>query len=392
MIDQHFTPDWLADLVSAALPENLRGLAVDPAAGSGALLASLARRGREHLLPVAMDSDPDVVSELRVRHPTWTVSAADSLSRRSRVSSKAWRLTQEMGVEVVLLNPPFSYRGGPSTSVAFGDFSGRLSPAAEFLVMALTELRPRYGIVAIMPDGVVNGQKYESFWEEVRRTHRVRTLSQLNNSSFAGVRASCSLLEIVSREVGEHEEAVNAPDTLNQSLRLSDVIETSGCRCIEVIRGRVPRHRVHAEVGATAPYIHTTHVNGHALVQGTERAPTRLASRGPFVVLPRIGYPKDKVAVVGPDPVVLSDCLIALRPVACSPDDLAGHVRASLGRLARQYTGTGAPYITVDRLTRFLSQAGWHPVVVSASTDRGNCNCSARISRVVESSELSVAS
>lgn len=381
MIDQHFTPAWLADLVADALPSTVHGLAIDPAAGSGALLASLERRGQSQLHPVAMDIDPVVVAGLRDAHPGWTISAADSLNPRSRAASRAWQASRSMGVEVVLLNPPFSYRGGPSTSISFGQFTGRLSPAARFVAMAIEDLRPRYGIVGILPNGVVNGQKYQGFWNEIRRTHDVRVLRELTNSIFTGVRARCCLIEISLRAPQDTEQSVGSMTTLG-ALRTNLVRDTksreavfSKCRCIEIVRGRVPRHQLYPKSEQFVPYLHTTHIRLNTLTPSEREAPQRLATIGPSVVIPRVGYPQGKVALVGRRPVVLSDCLIALRPLGVTTEELADELRADIAQIALEYNGTGAPYITLQRLTRYLKHSGWRPIVVAASDGVGSCLC-----------------
>lgn len=383
MIDQHFTPNWLADLVAESLPAGLQGIAIDPTAGSGALLESLERGGHRRLNPVAIDSDPLVASRLRAAHPNWTVSTANALTPRSRGASHAWRLSKSVGVEVVLLNPPFSYRGGPSVRTALGSFTGRLSPAAQFVAMALTELRPRFGVIAILPNGVVNGQKYQRFWEEVRTHYEVSLVRELDNSSFPGVRARCSLLTITTPAFSKRVPDREPPPSAQKRVKVKLAGEARGasvdttCRCIEVIRGRVPRHHPHSVATDAAPYLHTTHVREYQVTSTIDRAPRRLATYGPLVLLPRVGYPGGKIAVVDLPSVVLSDCLIALRPLGGAADKLAHHIREGLANLETMYNGTGAPYITLSQLERFLVSSGLHPIIVPASQPKGECRCSA---------------
>ncbi len=378
MIDQHFTPSWLADLVAAAVPANLQGFAIDPAAGSGALLASLQRRGLETLSPLAIDIDRSVVSDLRSAYPAWTVSVADSLSPRSRASTHAWRIARSRGVEVVLLNPPFSYRGGPSTITSFRGFVGRLSPAAQFVAMSIDYLKPRYGTIAILPEGVLEGQKYRSFWDEVARTHVVRVLHRLDNSSFSGVRARCSLVEIIAREPSTvlnfdtPGDACTSPPTATRWREPAEIFHS--CRCVEVIRGRVPRHRV-SLASEGIHFVHTTNLQSDNAVLTADRASSGLSTSGPYVLLPRIGYPNGKIAISRQSSLVLSDCVIALRPLAAPVEELAGAVRGEIGLLRGEYVGTGAPYITLDRLVAFLATLGWLPRIVSASAGLGGCQC-----------------
>lgn len=381
MIDQHFTPEWLADLVTAALPSDLAGFVIDPAAGSGALLASLERRGIETLSPLAIDIDHSVVAGLRRIYPAWTVSVADSLSPRSRASSDAWRRARARGVEVVLLNPPFSYRGGPSAITSFRGFIGRLSPAAQFVAMSIDALKPRYGTVAILPDGVVEGQKYRTFWAEVSKSHTVRVLHRLHNSSFRGVRARCSLVEIRPRELRPALELAATEDGRDYvsppPSRTSvgkPTLPILACRCVDVVRGRIPRHRVQV-VSDGVPFVHTTNLQSNSAVLEPGRAPFDLSTPGPFVLLPRVGYPNGKIAISLASSLVLSDCVIALRPLSAPLEVLADAVRGEIDLLRGEYVGTGAPYITLDRLAAFLAALGWTPQIASASAGMGGCRC-----------------
>ena len=84
---------------------------------------------------------------------------------------------------------------------------------------------------------------------------------------------------------------------------------------------------------------------------------------GPAVLLPRVGRPSvEKIAVldngVG---VAISDCVIAL---ACASDTAALEVRGRLvqkwPRLEQLYTGTGAPYLTVESIHKLLGYLGFN--------------------------------
>jgi len=371
MIDQHFTPDPLAEELVATIPQNITGIVVDPAAGEGALLSALRRVVRSDLTFIAIDQDPLAVRALLAGQPDWTVSRADTLNPRSRSASTSWKIARKQGVELVLLNPPFSYRGGPSIETSFGDFRGRLSPAAQFVAISLSELRPRIGMWAILPDGVIHGEKYRGFWEEVRKSYSIQVVRELSSSSFSGVRARCSLVAI---------RPCVLPSGVKEPMRgvTSNVVRAIGCRCVDVVRGRVPRHREFDPVEATAPYLHTTNVQAGAIVGTLATAPRALATGGPFVVLPRIGSPKGKIAVASTG-VVLSDCLIALRPLSASNlSSLCQQLHVDAVGIADLYRGTGALYVTIGSVVDYLQGRGWHVRVAKASQEPSECNCGAQ--------------
>jgi hypothetical protein len=56
---------------------------------------------------------------------------------------------------------------------------------------------------------------------------------------------------------------------------------------------------------------------------------------------------------------MISDCVIALRTESSEQAKaLQGTLVEHFGVLAKQYVGTGAPFITLDRLRRALSSVG----------------------------------
>lgn len=371
MIDQHFTPTWLADAVANAAPTDLSGLVIDPAAGMGSLLERMERRFGDAVSLAAVDNDASVTAALSRKHPAWTVSQADTVVARSRRSSQVWRVAARLGTAFVVLNPPFSYRGGPSRVVQFGAFRGRLSPALEFLAVALGELKPTAGAAAILPAGVVDGEKYSEFWNVLGSTHSVSVVEEVGPDAFAGVHAKTKLVRL-SPVVSQLQAERNTGE-----LQTSTPHDRSGCRCVEVIRGRVPRHRKFENSRASAPYVHTTELQRSGVTKPAMMAPLELSTSGALTLLPRVGYPNNKVARFDGGPIVLSDCVLALRCTDKSSDELHASLLESVDELRTLYSGTGAPYVTLSRLTAFLQTKGWHPRVVAASASPGRCHSEA---------------
>ncbi|MBF9335912.1 SAM-dependent DNA methyltransferase [Microbacterium lacticum] len=389
MIDQHFTPTWLADAVANAAPTDLSGLVIDPAAGMGSLLERMERRYGDAVSLAAVDNDAGVTAALSRMHPVWTVSHADTISARSRRSSQVWRAAARLGTAFVVLNPPFSYRGGPSRVVQFGNFRGRLSPALEFLAIALSELKPSAGAAAILPAGVVDGEKYSEFWDVLGSTYSVSVVEEVGPDAFVGVHAKTKLVRLspaVSRMQAEHNTGESQTSTPRAR---------SGCRCVEVIRGRVPRHRKFENSHASAPYIHTTELQQSGVTKPPLMAPLEFSTSGALTLLPRVGYPNNKIARFDSGPIVLSDCVLALRCADKSTDELHASLLESIDELRALYSGTGAPYVTLSRLTAFLQTKGWHPQVVAASASPGRCHseaCRLADSPVIERTALDIAS
>lgn len=125
---------------------------------------------------------------------------------------------------------------------------------------------------------------------------------------------------------------------------------------MEVIRGRVPVHRVsslQAELGCE--FVHTTHLQGTKVNSNTWLRP-ELASHGPLVLLPRVGAPAShKIVLTETAPLVLSDCVYGLRTGNLHGARQLQDILVRNSRdLAALYSGSCALYLTVERLLDWL--------------------------------------
>lgn len=374
MVDQHYTPRWVARIVADALPRSFSGAVLDPAAGSGSLLDGVVESG-QHSPLVALDIDRRTVQSLRRARPDWFVGGCDSLDARSRGASPAWRWLQRNEVAWVLLNPPFSYRGGPSVEIGFGRFKGKVSPPIAFLAMALGDVNPSGGVVAILPEGSIFGAKFEGFWEELSTSFVVEEIVNLRNSAFHGVRANCRIMRI---------SRVSGGTTGRQPVVAQREFGTTGCVCVEIVRGRVPRHRSITRSGDDVAYVHTTDLTTGGVVASGAVAPRSLATAGPAILIPRVGFPGRKIALLPTEDVVLSDCVIALRPLNRAVESLLANVRADAETISTLYVGTGAPYVTVPKLATYLERRGLRPLTRPASSVPGECSCGRGLAAFVD--------
>lgn len=367
-VDAFYTPAALAQELAEAMPNDLRGRVFDPTVGEGALLAAVGARFGDSVQLLGLDLDERVVRAVRRREPNWVLGRADATRPQSRRSSLAWRLATE-DLSAVVLNPPFSYRGNGGQTVTYGGFNGRVAPSMHFLVEVLRMLRPRHGVYAIMPDGALDADRHRALWEEIVKSHSLTRMRRLSNSSFRGARVSTTLVQLRPRADLEGPLAI-APDTGRTCRRLD-----GGCRCVELIRGRVPVHRVPLlNASEVSPFLHTTNLRAGT---PTMSAPTSLSDEGPMVIINRIGRFRDPT-VLNLGRVVLSDCLFALRPRARSQvEQLHSEVRSAAQVFASEYRGTGAKYVTVGSILRQLSQLDWHAHQVVAGASVSPCCCGA---------------
>ncbi|HEY4224560.1 MAG TPA: hypothetical protein VGM70_01970 [Pseudolysinimonas sp.] len=368
-LDSIYTPSEIAVRIAAAMPADVAGWVVDPAAGEGALLDAIVARFGERARPLALDIDGAAVAQLAAKG--WIVSRADALNSNARRATKVWRQARQ-SLAAVVINPPFSYRGNGGTVVQYGNFVGRVAPAIEFLAASLTDLRPEFGFWAILPEGALLADKHQGFWGEVKLNHQLRVIARLPQNAFPGARVSTILIELRPGASPESKRLTSPP---------AAKVVTQNCVCVEVIRGRVPVYRSSLVADAlpegAAPFVHTTDVGTRPIQSKRRYASDVLADTGPMVLISRVGR-WNLPALVHVGRVVLSDCLIAIRPLdRASFSFLAESLRDYGPEIAATFKGTGAKYLTLTNLTNALEQLGWRPIVVKASQDPGRCSCGA---------------
>lgn len=372
IVDAYYTPPWAADAVAAALPAGLTGRVFDPAVGAGALLSAVSSRFGEQVDLVGMDIDRFAVQSVRSAWPRWLISEGDLLSPRSRAATRAWRAARE-SLSAVVINPPYSYRGNGGTVSSFGHFNGRVAPSLNFLLEVLVSLDPEAGYFAVLPDGALDAERSAPVWREIMRDYSVERISKLGNSSFPGARVSTSIVQIVRRVSGVSTAAGEERHATLIST-FADNPHLHECRCVELIRGRVPVYKLKSlpESAHTSPFLHTTDLRSQNV---SRTAPDRLADDAPIVLLGRVGrWRSARLIEVGR--VVLSDCIIGVRPRSHAAQtklvDQLGILEQNLKNCMR---GTGAPYLTVRDVQDVLSRGGWNVQVVPAGSPLTKCSC-----------------
>lgn len=356
--DAFYTPDALANEVLAAAT-NTPTSVMDPAVGDGSLLrAATATWPGVRIL--GLDVDRGQIARNRASHPDWTLGQVDMFSDRSRAASAVWRSTRA-SIDLMLLNPPFSYRGGQSKHLAYEGSEYALTPASAFIAHAITRLAPDGELLALLPAGVLALERDAKFWSALAMRWTVETVAEFSSTAFSGTRTR-SVLVAVRPQVASQPAAI-----LDLPLRAHT--------CLELVRGRVPVHALTQilPTGASAPFLHTRDLADlSGRVATVSRASASLATPGPFVTLPRVGRVRGEhiKLVRSPHAVVLSDCVFALRTGNTQGHaDLQATLLESLPELQREYVGGCAPYLTIRRLQYFLGQRGYccHHVPASSS-------------------------
>lgn len=343
MNDSFYTPDRIAEhmvrQVSLARPR----IVADFAAGDGALLnaACCSWPGVE---AVALDIDDLALRRLRYRNPDWSIGKCNFLSSMSREKSKPLRAL-EGDAEVILLNPPFSCRGGSKAMVQLSDGVISCSRAMAFVLLATEYLSPTGQIVAILPASTFKSDKDLKAWQFLDKHFTHRKGATAGRGDFNGCFASCTVV-VLSRRRRKRSSKKPAVTTAVK-------IEVS------IVRGTA---QLHSETGSDRTLVHSTDLNTYSVsLNGRLASKARPSVIGPAILIPRVGQPRiEKVAVYRKRKrVALSDCVIGLQ--CQSVEDavwLKDHLVRHKDRFLDLYSGTCAKYTTIARLSKFLRSIG----------------------------------
>ena len=184
-MDRIYTPPHLAALMAKASrvrPNQSEEFVVaDFAAGYGELLLAV-----ESLWPMATvvgtDIDGKAVRNLREMSDNWRIGVCDFLNPRSRQSSPLLR-SLAGHTNLVVLNPPFSCRGGKRVSATVGDAKSKCSVGLAFVVNSIDYLAEGGELIAVLPQGSLTSEKDAQTWNllnrigdtEVLKTNGLRT-------------------------------------------------------------------------------------------------------------------------------------------------------------------------------------------------------------------------
>jgi len=342
MIDVFYTPDNLAKAMVKSLPRGFNpSRVVDFSAGVGSLLEAAASLWPSASI-YANDICPRTARLLRTKEPSWFVSCVDFLSARSRNRSKFGQLSGAF--DLVLLNPPFSQRGVKPTS--WPDMPAITSgQAALFVYIALSYLAPAGYLLAILPDGCLSSTRDRDGWLMLADEFDIEVVSSNPKNSFKGVSARTSIVRM-KRKL--------APQLVESTPRIKDL---QGA-VTQVIRGGNQMHSLKV-ASEGAPLIHTSELRDGAVREAKCHIATAKTILGPALLFPRVGRATpQKICLLEENrEVALSDCVLA---VLCETIVQAEQLRREILKVwpsfAECYRGTGAPYVTVERATKILSE------------------------------------
>ena len=382
-IDEFDTPPELAaELIRVAdlLCENEPRIVADFAVGTGALLAEAQRRWPK-VTAFGCDISDHRVEVLSQARTDWTVVRCNFLDPASRSSLPDLEKIRAR-VDLAVLNPPFSVRGGTKVDASIDGQDVRCSPAMAFVLFASQYLSHDGNLVALLPAGALEAERDHHARAALKRLGEFEAIpgtttrfpggnSKVTIAYFKRGPRIPKLYTRVARRVNTTQPrirlwkatdatVVNRQEPAVQPYKLPPLVPRT---TIMVLRGTSQNQALPTDEGESVPLVHSTELRGYKLqvTQKTVPSATRSLS-GPAVLIHRVGRPRqDKIAFVpkGP-PFAITDCVVAL----LSNDEhecarLHRSLTEQFGFLERNYVGSGAPYITIERIRSVLHCLGF---------------------------------
>ena len=312
---------------------------------------------------VATDIDYEAVRNLRKLSETWRTGVCDFTNPRSRQSSPVLRSLHGR-TNLVLLNPPFSCRGGKRVSATVEGATSECSPGLAFVVNSIDYMIEGGELIAVLPQGSLTSEKDAATWALLRRMGDIEVLKNNGFGTFARAAVRTTVLRFQKRQKRVGAELPPVPNGCGAS--------RSGLPIVRIVRGTTQMNEIQRREGYadSVPFVHSTHlqdftVSSHYNVRGG----LGRCAIGPMVLLPRVGQPKrSKVAQYRDrDVLMLSDCVIALMCESAERAEVLWRdLQSNWNLLEREYVGSGARYITNQRLSRILLRLGYSPLITAS--------------------------
>lgn len=342
MTDAFYTSNTTAtQLVQSAASLNPHTIA-DFACGDGQLLFAAAERWPNARL-IAIDINAKVYPELKANVNVDHFVVADFLRCETLTSLRA-------SIDLVIINPPFSCKGGTKIYLSFKGENIGCSLAMAFILRSTEFLSQSGELLALLPSSCLTSHKDQHARDLLTSAFQLDVLDEPFLPKFKG----CSV-DVVSVRLIHRSIELSAPPSIGISA-LSDEFT--------IVRGKRPNPQTFGSLSVCAkslvPFVHTTEL--HAGTVRTDRSIPLSTSdrivRGPAILMPRVGRPKlGKLSLLDKgNSVAISDCVIAI--TAEDPRrviKLYQLMCAAWPDIRQAYTGSCAKYLTLTRLKTIIA-------------------------------------
>ncbi len=343
MKDSHYTPDVLADRLLSYINLEIVKTIADFCVGNGALLKS-AQKLKPSALYFGSDISKKAIRQLKKNYHNWQLSHCDFMNAKSRKNAKVFRQNSD-GFDLILLNPPFSCKGGTNYEVNFEDNKYNVSTSMYFVVESLKYLSKNGVLLAILPNSVAYSQKDRLIWNKLVSDYQLNILEQPLINLFENCSPNVILVSINTNKTKNIYKYPN---------RLSHQING-----VSLFRGKISMNTLNGSYQEGYLLIHSTNLRINSLVNLGYRTKNDLSKIvGPAVLIPRVGLPNpQKICTIAKgESYVLSDCVIGIKTNSIKDaKKLMKLILYDWDKFKELYKGTGAKYTTLERLGLFLN-------------------------------------
>lgn len=321
----------------------------DFSAGNGSLLVEgIARWPNANI--VACDIDTHTVRNLKRNYPFWNISQCNFLSLTSR--NQAIHIKQRLKkIDVILLNPPFSCRGGEIYKVLMNGKEILCSKALAFLIESTQYLADDGELIALLPQNTLSSEKDKKGWDYLLNNYTIRKGKTSARGAFKGCFARCVIVRLTNRK-----RTKKIDSTPNKSA-IKNFID------INLIRGTV---QMHENSKGSTTLVHTKDLQkSKVILNGHVASNSRPSVIGPAVLIPRVGQPSpSKISLyIRRKRVVLSDCVLGIQcKTKLEAEWIQNMILDDWITFRKIYTGTCANYTTLQRLRAFLNSIGCNEI------------------------------
>lgn len=204
-------------------------------------------------------------------------------------------------VDVILMNPPYGSKPAPSGCTWA---SGLVSDAAVFTEQLVRTIKPATKVVAILPDVLRTGTRYQKWRREVEQRLHVSAVNVVGIfDSWADVDVF-TMYGDARAESDDHAPSVSWWDAQKANTRLAD--------SFDVHVGAVVPHR-DPDLGPWRKYLHARTISSletFDIAEAPSRRFERKTFRPPFVAIRRTSRPDDSHRAVGT--IILGDTEVAV--------------------------------------------------------------------------------
>lgn len=349
-LDRYYTPVDLAESILSLEFDVPNKICVDTTCGVGNLLQA-ADNVFDNIMCIGLDKDKKAISTLRKSKPDWVLSVGDLMSSKSYERTLAVKNSRQS--DLLLLNPPFSHLKTKSTEVFYKGKVFKASVAMSHILKSFELFRPNIGAMVIVPESVLYSETDAAARAAIEQDFHIELITELHSKTFLGANVRSSAIKILP---GRKKTFCISENLVKPKIK------------VEIIRGGLPVCKMVSSVTlSSVPFIHSTDIReviSHGDVSFCKKTEVLKAGRlnGSMVLLPRVGVPNiDFISTLSVlEKVQLSDCVIALKFTNSAQANRGIIIlRKFFSSLVSEYRGTGARYITINRLKVWLTNHGF---------------------------------